>query len=437
MVKEKPMITAVIPHNKNWYEDAFKRVVLSTANVNKTSIQKIKEEGFKNFSRLGFPSTRNEDWKYTDLSKVARTEYDRTSLVASFDKEVIQKHLGVELSGVSLFVVDGKVSLPKEGMPSGLKISSLMAGTDLGMLQSLDRIADATNNPLVAFNSAFFEDVIGIEVSEGAKIETPINLVLINSGEEKTVRFPRILVKLAADSEVTLSEIHIGVTSNDALSVSVTEVEVAEGARCEHVKLILEGQGATHLGHFAVKMAEKSFYRSHCLTFGGRLVRSEISPHLGGENIECHLQGLTVIGNDQHVDNHTVLDHANPNCHSDEMYKGVYDNKASGVFSGTIIVRKDAQKTDAIQSNRSILLSPTAKIETRPCLKIWADDVKCTHGATVGQLDEDSLFYLRARGIPADEARNMLLKAFMVEVIEKLPTPEIQKAVELRILRSK
>jgi Fe-S cluster assembly protein SufD len=430
------MTTAVIPHNKSWYDEAFKKLSAVVALNSKTSIQKIKEDGFANFVKLGFPSTKNEEWKYTDLGPIAKTDYSKTTHQANFDQEAINKLLGVELSGIAILVVDGKAQIPGGKLPAGLKIASIMSETDPSMVATFGQIADSTKNSLVALNCAFFEDAVGIEVEKDVHIDQAINLIVVNSGEENSFRFPRFLIKVGTNASLVVTETHLGATASNTLSVSVTEVEVAEKGRCEHIKTILEGDGTTHLGHFAVRMAESSFYRSHCLSFGGKTIRSEICPTLNGENIECHLQGLTVIGGNQHVDNHTVLDHAKPNCHSDEMYKGIYDGKSSGVFSGTIIVRKDAQKTDAIQSNRAILLSDTAKIESRPCLKIWADDVKCTHGATVGQLDEDSLFYLRARGIPAETAKKMLLQAFVAEVTDKLPVPELQKAVELKLLRS-
>ncbi len=430
------MTTGVIPHNKTWIDEGFKASNTLEGSQGKTSIQKMKQDAFASFSKLGFPSTKNEDWKYTDLSSIARCDYTKTSQLANVDQEIITKLLGVELAGICITIVDGIAKMPGDSLPKGLTIGSVMSETNPKMVASFGQIANSNENTVVALNSLFFDDAVGIDVAAGAKIETPINLIVINSGEEKSARYPRFLIKVGKEASIVVSEIHLGITSSNALSVPVTEVEVAENGRCEHVKLILEGEGTTHLGHFAVKMAESSFYRSHCITFGGKTVRSEISPTLNGEHIECHLQGLTVIGGNQHVDNHTILDHAKPNCHSDEMYKGIYSDKSSGVFSGTIIVRKDAQKTDAIQSNRAILLSDTAKIESRPCLKIWADDVKCTHGATVGQLDEDSLFYLRARGIPLETARKMLLQAFIGEVAEKLPTAELQKAVELRVVKA-
>ncbi len=429
------MTSAIVPHHKTWIDEGFKASNALETNQGKSSIHKLKHDGFAAFSKIGFPSTRNEDWKYTDISSIARNEYFKTTSRANFDEEVITKLLGTELQGITLTIIDGRISLPSQKLPAGLTITSLMSETNPSMVASFGHIANTNENTLVALNSLFFDDALGVEVAEGAIINETVNVVIINSGEEKTVRYPRILIKVASNASLVLSEIHLGVTPSNALSIPVTEVEVAASGKCEHVKLILEGEGTTHLGHFAVRLNQSSFYRSHCLTFGGKVVRSEISPTLNGENIECHLQGLTVIGGNQHVDNHTVLDHAKPNCHSDEMYKGVYSDKSSGVFSGTIIVRKDAQKTDAIQSNRAILLSDTAKIESRPCLKIWADDVKCTHGATVGQLDEDSLFYLRARGIPAEAAKKILLQAFIGEVADKLPTPELKKAVEARILK--
>lgn len=428
------MTSAIIPHNKAWYEDAFRNLEGTLNGAKKSAVHALRKESFTKFSQIGFPSTKNEDWKYTDISSIARSEYQKETSTASVDVAAITGIIGAELTGLTLFVMDGRViNLNEVKIPAGVTISSIAEISHHGnSIVGLGSIA-ATDNVVVALNSSFFEDGIAIEVTKGAVVAEPIHMISINSGAEKSVRYPRVLLRVGIGASISFGETHVGLSENDSLSVSVTEVEVAANGRCEHAKLILEGKNSTHLGHAAVKIERDGYYRSHCLTYGGSVVRNEISPLLNGENIECHLQGLTVIGGEQHVDNHTVLDHAKPHCHSDEMYKGIYSDQSSGVFSGSIIVRKDAQKTDAIQSNQSILLSPNARIETRPQLKIWADDVKCTHGATIGQLDDDAMFYLRARGIGKEDAQKILLRAFAEAVLNEVPIASIKEASLKRI----
>lgn len=430
------MSAAIIPHNKAWYEEAFRSLEGTLNGSKKSSVHTLRKESFSKFSQIGFPSTKNEDWKYTDISSIARSEYRKVDSVASINVATIAEIIGSELSGLTLFVMDGRVTNLKEiNVPTGVTISSIADISHTGnSVIGLGSIA-SIDNVIVALNSSFFEDGVAIEVGKGVVVTEPIHIISISSGAEKSVRYPRVQIRVGSGASISVGETHLGLSSHDSLSIPVTEVEVAANGRCEHSKLVLEGGNSTHLGHTAVKIERDGYYRSHCLTFAGSIVRNEISPLLNGENIECHLQGLTVIGGEQHVDNHTVLDHAKPHCHSDEMYKGIYSDKSSGVFSGTIIVREDAQKTDAIQSNQSILLSPTAKIETRPQLKIWADDVKCTHGATVGQLDEDAMFYLRARGIGKDDAQKILLRAFAEAVLNEVPVSTIKEAAFKQIAK--
>ncbi len=423
--------------NKEIYEASFRALEQNINGAKASPIHALRKDGFQKFIKNGLPSTKNEDWKYTDLTEISRTEF-KVSNSKPVTASEIEKFLPNISDGHVVFFVDGKLSneLSNLDLSKGLTISSLSNILHKGEqpCSTFGKIADLDENPLVAFNTSFFEDGALIKINKDVVVEKPIYTIFVTSNSENSASYPRVFVDLETQSSATLIEIHLGLSNNVSLSSSVVEVSIAENAKLDHLKLGVHGENTSHLGHTAVNIQRDGYYRSNCITFNGKLVRNEISPKLMGENIECHLNGLTVIAGNQHVDNHTVLDHVKPHCHSNELYKGIYNGNSSGVFSGTIIVRPDAQKTDAIQSNQSLLLSKTASIETRPQLKIWADDVKCTHGATVGQLDEDALFYLRARGISEADAKKILVEAFAKEVLISLPKSEITSFIEGNLL---
>lgn len=230
-------------------------------------------------------------------------------------------------------------------------------------------------------------------------------------------------------------ETYAGINDGGYFTNSVTEIFAKPGAKVRHAKLGFESAQALHLGKIGVRQERDSSVATLAFTIGGALVRNEVDPVLDGTGCEGVLNGLTILDDTQHVDNCTVIDHAQPNSESHELFKGIYLGKSRGVFSGTIIVRQDAQKTNAIQNNQSLLLSDEASIETKPQLKIWADDVKCTHGATVGQLDEDAMFYLRSRGIPLEAARNMLVHAFASDVLREETNESLRAYLETRLLQ--
>ncbi|MCC6953059.1 MAG: Fe-S cluster assembly protein SufD, partial [Deltaproteobacteria bacterium] len=271
-------------------------------------------------------------------------------------------------------------------------------------------------------------------IERGAEVVAPIHFLYCSTGTADHASYPRLLLLCGESCSCNVVETFVALSDARYLSAPVTEVVVGANARVTHTKVQAESTSAFHIGSLWVDQARSSNFTSNVFHFGGALVRSEINPVMNGEGSECYLNGLTAVGASQHIDNHTVIDHAKPNAFSREIYKGIYDGSARGVFSGTIIVREDAQKTNAIQQNHSILVSENASVDSKPQLKIWADDVKCTHGATVGQLDEHALFYLRSRGIGKETARNMLLHAFASEVIQHVPQESLRESLEGRLL---
>jgi len=280
-------------------------------------------------------------------------------------------------------------------------------------------------------NTALFQEALTLRVGKNLNVKKPIQVVFLAFGQENpTCYFPRLFLAVEDSSNLSVIERHLSTGTNpkqvNSFGSAVTEFRIGENAELNHLFVQDLGPGAGLVANTAGEIQRSGKYNSHVIQLGGKLIRNEIRPKLMGQGAECLLNGLTVIEASQHVDNFTVIEHAAPNCFSRENYKGVYKDRSSGVFCGTIIVQRDAQKTNAIQSNKSILLSNTASVDTKPQLKIWADDVKCTHGATIGQLDDDALFYLRSRGISKEQAKRILISAFIGEVLEAIPGEPIR-----------
>ena len=261
----------------------------------------------------------------------------------------------------------------------------------------------------------------------------PVHLLFVSAGH-RTMSNPRTLVVAGSRAEAHIIESYVG--EGEYFTNAVTELALGEGAVIDHYKLQCESAAASHIATVQGFQERSSVFTSHSISLGGALVRNDINSTLNGPGCECTLNGLYIVGGEQHIDNHTALEHAMPHCASREYYRGILSGRATGVFNGKIIVRKDAQKTDAIQSNKNLLLSAEASINTKPQLEIYADDVRCTHGATVGQLDAEAMFYLRSRGISADEARRVLITAFASDVVDRVRVAPLRTEIE-RLVREK
>ena len=431
-VKE-PM--AVVPE---WISESFDAYGKEFGNEQSLGLLKLRQLGVENFKRLGMPTTKSEEWKYTNLSTLSRGNFAalapaKSAIVAG----ALDKYLLGDIAPLRLVFIDGvfseELSSTKQ-LPTGVSLSSIQrlpSSETAALTTHLGSYAPAADSAFISLNSAFVREGSYLRIAKGTVVKEPIHLVNVASvGLKSSSLYPRALIVAEENSQVTVIENFVGLSKDAYFTNSVTELVAGERAVVDHYKLGFEGPQAVHIGALQIKAAAGSNVSTHTFTFGGKLVRNEISPLLDGEGIEATLNGLTVIDGEQHVDNHTVLDHAKPNCLSHELFKGIYSGKSAGVFNGTIIVRPDAQKTNAIQSNRSLLLSTEATIDSKPQLKIWADDVKCTHGATIGQLDDDALFYLRARGISKEDARNILVHAFAGEVLSGIKLTSLKAPLE-------
>ena len=402
----------------------------------------LRKSAMDRFSVLGFPTTHNEDWKYTNVSGIARLAA-RPAPAATLTRKELERLPFANLGcGVRLVFLNGRFS-PKlsaaKRLPAGVNAASLASVLENGsapLENHLARYAGFEENAFVALNTALFEDGALIEIAKGTVVEEPIHLVFVSvGGAEPWVAHPRNLILAGRGSQAAVIETYVASGEGVHFTNAVTEIVAAEGGVVEHYKLQDEGAQAFHVGTIQGLQERSSSLTSHNVGFGAALARNDVNVVLDGEGAECMLNGLYATTGKQHVDNHSTLDHAKPNCNSRELYKGILDGQGTGVFNGKIIVHKDAQKTNALQSNKNLLLSADAMINTKPQLEIFADDVRCTHGATVGQLDKDALFYMQTRGIPREAARDLLTYAFAGELFDRMNWAPARERLEQELYR--
>jgi Fe-S cluster assembly protein SufD len=410
-------------------------------------VRSLRRSGQERFEQLGWPTTRQEAWRVTNVAPLVRTEFapPEAGREPSEDLPLVGA-AGVDLGGPRLVFVDGRYasSLSSTGAGTdGVWASSLARALTAvpGRLRPLlDRRDPAQGQAFAALNAAYHEDGAVVLADDGADAGAPIHLVFVSTGGERpTASHPRTVIAAGRGSRLSVVETYVGPDDGVYWTNAVTDVFADDDARVDHYRVQLEGSRAFHVSNLHSHQSRESRCRLHQIDVGGRLVRHDVASVLDGEETECRLQGLYVINGEQHVDNHTVLDHARPHGSSRELYKGILAGDARAVFHGRILVRQDAQQTDARQSNQNLLLSESAMAHSRPQLEIYADDVKCTHGATVGRLDEDAVFYLRSRGIGDVEARNLMLHAFASEVLEQVGSDplraELERAIAARLPR--
>lgn len=399
------------------------------------------------FLEAGLPTVKHEEWKYTSLRELAATRFEAAASTTITQAELDATPAG-NLSGPRMVFVNGFFDATLshlDGLGDGVSaklLSEAVAEDADSVLRHLGQIAtfegklgSFNDERFVWLNNGQFREGAFVHVKRMAEGAAPLNLIFLTRADQPAEVFPRLLIELEEGAQLTVNEAHIGLAGS-YFTGPVAEIVLAPNATLHHNRLQFETGSAFHIGTLAVRQDRDSTYNSTTAAFGAKISRLDTSVWVGGEHAETSLNGVYVGDGDQVIDNHTRIDHALPNCHSFEVYKGILDGKAQGVFNGKIFVYKDAQKTDAKQTNQALLLSKTAGVNTKPQLEIFADDVKCTHGATVGQLREDALFYLRARGIPESEARNILVYAFAAEVFEGIADDAARNELE-RLLYQK
>jgi len=389
---------------------------------------RLREAALARFLETGFPTTRDEDWRFTNVSVIARTPFAWAGRKASGVSQAALGSWRIQNSAAQLVFVDGRW-VPGlsalAGLGKGVTLSGLkdQIGKQPELVEAhLGRYVDIRRDPFPALNTAFAEDGAFVHLRRGTVLAEPIHLLFVSTaGETPRMIHPRNLLVVEEESQATVLEEYVSLAGGAVLSNGVTELVAGESAHVVHYMIVREPQDAFHISTLRIEQGRSAAVASHSLLLGGGLVRNNVHPVLGGEGGECLINGLFVGDGHQHLDNYMLVEHARPHSSSRQFYNGILDGHAHGVFHGRIVVHKDAQKTDAKQTNRNLLLSDEAQIDTKPQLEIYADDVKCTHGATIGQMDENSLFYLRSRGIDRVAARRLLLSAFASECLARMP----------------
>ena len=399
----------------------------------------VRKAGLAGFAELGFPKLSDEDWRFTNVAPIAQLPFTlaREAAVNGAETKLLDEAAFTKLPGHRLVFVNGFFSAKLSSIKfvaGGVRIENLSAALakDSALIEKhLGQYAHTANNTFAALNQAFFTDGAFIFVPSGVEVAEPVQLIYISSAKQngETI-LPRNLVIAEANSKLTVVESYISTGNVAYFTNAVTEILAGDNAAVEHVKLQDEAAAAFHIATIAGEFGRASNVTIHSFALGAKLSRTNIRTKLAGEGLECILNGLYLTKDEQLADHHMIVEHAQPHCASHEYFNGILDDKSKGVFHGRIYVHPIAQKTDAKQTNKNLLLSDDATADTKPQLEIYADDVKCTHGATIGQLNDESIFYLRTRGIGTDMARQMLIHAFAGEIIERIKCEPAREVID-------
>lgn len=418
------------------YESALADVLRAGTPLEPAWLTALRRKAFEHFRAVGFPTTREEEWRYTSLTPIVDTTFTHTPPRVDVRPAQLAKYKqNGELAALLVFV--NGVFAPElselKSLPTGVTVAPIadsIAKHGKRIESHLGQHARFDRHGLLALNTALFRNGFYIHVEGGVAVERPIKLLHLSVGAtEPFAAHSRNLMVFEGGSQATLIETHAGLDGATYFNTHVTEVVVDANAHVDHYRVQEESPAAFHFSALHLKQDRVSTFRSHAFDFGGALVRNDLFGKLEGEGCEAILNGLYMLKDRQHVDNFMWVEHVQPNIPSHELYKGILDDNASAVFTGRIYVHSEAQKTDAKQTNQNLLLSDSARATTKPQLEIYADDVKCTHGATIGQLDQTALFYLMSRGVHRDEARNLLVLAFAGDITERIRLEPLRERV--------
>jgi len=406
----------------------------NTQNVD-SLVHDIRTQAIKTFEAEGFPTKKEEAWKYTSLNSVLKHDY---SVFPKHENALefkdIKKYFIHEIDSYKIIFIDGKYAshlsqITHDGIDVCLMSSALNKPKYQLIIENyFNKIA--SKDGLSSLNTAFSAEGAYIHVPKNKLVDKPIQIIHFSTGNEAALMLqPRNLVVVDENSHVQIIERHQSLTDNPVLTNSVTEIFANKRAIVDYYKIQNDKESASLIDNTFVNQKQESHAKVHTFSFGGKLIRNNLNFYQNGERIDSTMKGITIIGNKQHVDHNTLVHHIEPNCESHQDYKGIFDDSATGVFNGKVVVEKLAQKTNAFQANNNILISDKASINTKPQLEIFADDVKCSHGCTIGQLDDSAMFYLRSRGIPEKEARALLMFAFSNNVLDSVKIPEIKTRI--------
>ena len=422
---------------KDWYLSNFGEFEKRLNGGKESFVHTKRKEALSNFSRLEFPTIKDEEWKYTSIAPLLKYNF-----VPSYEKKIVSKEfikslLFDEMEHSLIVFINGRYSAEHSNLlnlPKGVIVGSIaeeMKKNNEVLQKHFGKYANYQDHIFTALSTAYTDDGAFIYVPIGKIVEEPIHIVFIaSSGNEKILVQPRNLFVAEKSSQVTIIEHYVSADEGVHFTNAVTEIVAEENAVVDHIKLQEESKKAFHIARMEVDQERNSNFASHLTSTGADLSRNEFNARFNDEGGECKLNGLFMIDGTQLFDAHTLMDHAKPHCNSHEHYKGILDEKSRGVFNGKVIVRQDAQKTNAFQENNNILLSDEALVNTKPQLEIFADDVKCSHGATIGQMDEDAKFYLESRGIGEETSKSILLHAFASDVITSIKIESIRNYIE-------
>ena len=405
-------------------------------NLNTNSaIHDIRTEALENFEKLGFPTKKLEAWKYTSLNSVLKNDFSIfPNKETSVELADVKKYFIHDIDTYKIVFIDGKYSsflseTTHDTIDVCLMSSALSKPKYKAVIENyFNKIAKQDN--LTSLNTAFASEGAYIHIPRNVEVEKPIQIINFTTGSEAaTMLQPRNLIVVDENAHVQIIERHQSLTSNAVLSNVVTEIYADKNATVDVYKIQNDEINASLVDNSYINQKTNSVVSVHTFSFGGNITRNNLNFYQNGEHIDSILKGITIIEGKQHVDHHTLVHHIEPNCESHQDYKGIFDERSTGVFNGKVIVNKEAQKTNAYQQNNNVLISDKATINAKPQLEIFADDVKCSHGCTIGQLDDDALFYMQQRGIPKKEGKALLMFAFANTVLESVKIPEVKQRI--------
>ena len=435
------MATASSP-SQQLYLDAFQGVENRLAGQARPWLRELRHAALSRFAADGFPGPANEAWKYTSVRPIEQAGFGpAVSAGRPLAPPDLTPFWFKGLGAYRLIFVDGFFCAPLapgDPLPEGVTAVSLAGALNHGderLRTAIHRgLRDDDAQGFAALNTAFLSDGLYLHLGHNVVLDQPIHIVFVTTeqGAERTLQ-PRNVIVAEPGSQATIIEHYVSLGELRYFTNTVSEVRVAENAHLEHYRVQQESPRAFHVSGLHVDVERNARYTSHQIDLGGALVRNDLRSRLNGEGAECHINGLYLVDGRRHIDNHTQIDHLVPRASSDEYYKGVIDDRGRAVFHGRIVVHPDAQHTDARQTNNNLLLSPHAEVDTKPQLEIYADDVRCAHGATVGQLDEEALFYLRSRAVDERTARELLTYAFANDVLERVRLDPLRRTLEARL----
>jgi Fe-S cluster assembly protein SufD len=423
--------------NLDPYESSYQSLREELAAVGPSWFQPLRERGIERFRKAGFPSPTDEAWRFTDLRPLKKVDFDpRIEVAARLAGDAVrQLSLAGEQSHRLVFVNGRFVAeaSSRDGSGQGPLLENLSRAGEDGegaIREHLGSLVDLGRHRFSALNTAFLGDGAVVRIPAGPTKHAPVHLLFVSTRtEDPRVSFPRVMILVEDGAEATILEEYVGPDDGVYFTNSVTEIVLGRNASADHARVQREGTSAFHVGSVTAHLDRDSRFTSHAVSLGGRLSRVDLDVVLDGEGAECDLNGLYMLGGRQHMDHHTRVDHAKSHTASRQLYEGVLDGKATAVFNGRMVIRPDSQKVDVSQTNNNLLLSRDALVNTNPELQIFADDIKAQHGATIGQIEEEHLFYLRSRGIDEKTARYILIFGFAGKMIERLPMEAVREAL--------